>query len=83
MTQSDGPRIRRAFRAAFDYLQRQVERMPAYASGEKYWRQAADGLNALGCAADDPLLHDLLLAAYAELERIWLRERAGDADDPG
>ena len=78
----DVKRRKRAFRVSFDYLERQLGLMPAYASEERYWHQAADGLNDIGAATDDALTHDLLVAAYAELERRWKRGRRKlDAQD--
>lgn len=78
MIDGDAIRRKRAFRTPFDYMEQQIELMPAYASPEKYWRQAADKLNDIGAGTDDQLTHDLLVAVYAELERIWLRTQRGD-----
>lgn len=79
MMTNDIQRRKRAFRVSFDYMERQIDRMPAYASAETYWQQAAAELDGLGAATDDPLTHDLLVAAYAELERIWQSERRSDS----
>lgn len=72
---SDSKRRKVAHRIAFDYLERQIAKMPAYASAEKYWAQAWAEVVQLTRDTDDTLLQELLATEYWELERIWLRER--------
>lgn len=72
---SDVTRRKAAHRIAFDYLERQLAKMPAFASAEKYWAQAWAELLELTRDNDDVLLHELLATEYWELERIWLKER--------
>ena len=83
MNDADIVRRKRAFRTAFDYLEHQIELMPAYASPEKYFEQAVNELCELGNGTEDELSHGLLVDAYIELERIWMQDRSGDAYDTG
>ena len=66
----DVKRRKAAFRTAFDYMERQLQKMPAFASSEKYWTQAWAEVLQLSDGADE-LTMELLATAYWELERIW------------
>lgn len=66
----DLKRRKAAFRTAFDYMERQLEKMPAFASPEKYWAQAWEEILQLSDGADE-LTMELLATVYWELERIW------------
>lgn len=76
--QNDAIRRKNAHRIAFDYLERQVAKMPAFASAEKFWQQACAEVVELGNQHDDELTRQLLITEYFELERIWRAERSGD-----
>lgn len=71
-------RRKAAFRVAFDFLERQAEKMPAFASEKKFWQQAWAECEQLGHEADQ-LTQELLATAYWELERIWMRARRDTA----
>lgn len=73
--QNDVLRRKKAHRIAFEYLERQIAKMPAFASSEKYWAQAWAEAEELTCSGDD-LLRELIAAEYSELERLWKLERA-------
>lgn len=68
----DIKRRKAAFRVAFDYLERQAAKMPAFATAERYFAQACEELERIGNDAPDELTRDLLVDAYADLERLWL-----------
>lgn len=64
-----------SFRIAHDYLERQLDKLPAYASAETYWQQAWADLLKTG-EGRDVFAQELLAAAYWELERVWLSQHA-------
>lgn len=74
----DLKRRKAAFRVAFDFLEKWVEKMPAFASADKFWEQCWADCLQLG-KDTDVLTQELLATAYWELERIWMNDRRDDA----
>lgn len=70
---------KRAHRVAYDYLLRQIDKMPAYANPARYWEQAWMDLLSIKEDANE-LLMELLAAEYNHLEKIWL-ETHKEGDD--
>ena len=75
-------RHKRAFRAAFDYLN---AHFPPVVNDE-YWQKAAKDIGEVSSAARDPLAWELLLGVYKYLEQEYklrrdLNEKTGDRDD--
>lgn len=70
----DLKRLQTAFRTAFDYAKRQLDKIPASAEAERFFNAAAEDMQQTGRSSGDALAQELLIDVYLDLERVWKRE---------